>query len=269
MASRTTRKTPARRRALARTHAPVTVKGPPRPAEAPAAADAGIERGTADRLHAWSGWQHPTNRAMLTGELPRSVAIVGLGPSRQTFFDLLTKHEPGVTFDEVWTLNTGLRYVPHDLVFVMDDLVDFSDHYPEYGDALRLHTRPIITSAATPEFPWARNYPLHKVLAQVPAAMHSAFYHNSMPYLLAYCALLGTVERLALFGVDYSHPDIAAREAGREVCALWIGFLRGVGVEVDIASTSTMLNTHQLVHDPLYRPFYGYVRQPAVPGVTR
>lgn len=210
---------------------------------------------------------HPTNRTILSGELPKSVAIVALGPSRNDYFDRLTMHEPALAFDEVWAINTGLRYTPHDLAFVMDDLVDFGDRFPEYRETLAKHHRPIITNTAYPEFETSIAYPLDEVVAAVGVPMARCFYHNSIPYVLAYAAML-EVERVTLFGVDYSHPNIAAREAGREVAAVWIGYLRGRGIAVDIAESSSMLHTHQ-IGDPLWRPFYGYLRQPAVRGVTR
>lgn len=211
-------------------------------------------------------WQHPTNRTILTGEPPRSVAIVGLGPSQQDFFRLLTHHEPGLTFDEVWSVNTGLRYTPHDLAWVMDDLADYGARFPAYGQALRQHHRPIVTNTAYAEYPGSLSYPLAEVLAACPQ-MTRCFYHNSIPYLLAYACFLA-VETVYLFGIDYSHPEFATREEGREVAAVWIGYLRGRGIAVNINEGSSMLQSHR-IDDPLWRPFYGYLRQPAVAGVTR
>lgn len=207
-------------------------------------------------------WQHPT------GTVPASVAVVGLGPSRADFFDRLTAHEPGLAVDEIWAINTGLRYTPHDVAFVMDDVADYADRFPAYGDALRAHAQPIITNTAYADFPATLTYPLEAVLAACAGTgMWRCFYHNSIPYVLAYALAIG-VKSIRLYGIDYTHPDVDAVEQGREVCAAWIGFLRGRGIEVLITDSSSMLQARR-VHDPLWRWFYGYLRQPAVKGVTR
>lgn len=212
-------------------------------------------------------FEHPSHRTHLTGERPSSIAIVGLGPSQTDFHRLLTQHEPPALWDEVWSINTGLRYTPADVCWVMDDLREYGERFPDYGRAIRECGRPVITNTAYPEYPGALAYPLAEVLACCPG-MHRCFYHNSVPYLLAYALWLGSVRRVYLFGIDYSYPDMDAREQGREVCAVWMGYLRGRGIEVNVTDGSTMLQAHK-VNDPLWRPFYGYLRQPAVAGVTR
>lgn len=201
-------------------------------------------------------YEHPT------GNTPKNVALVALGPSKADFFEMQTPHEPLAAFDEVWTMNTGLRFVKHDLVFIMDDLLDFGSRYPEYGTAMRGHGKPILTSATYAEYPAAVRYPIEAVIAAAPQSANY-YHHNSVPYVLAYANWLG-VERIALFGCDYSYPNMAHREEGQAVTAFWCGYLRGRGIEVDIAQGSSLLETGRRVADPLFRQFYGYLRQPTL-----
>ena len=201
------------------------------------------------------------------GAAPTSVAIVGLGPSEADFFYIVGQHTPPTVFDEVWTMNTGIRYVPHDLAFVMDDMLEFGRRYPAYHRSLATHTKPIAIGAVYSEYPAAVEYPINAILDRCPGQVAS-FHHNSVPYLLAYALAIG-VERVTLFGCDYSYPISSRREEGQAVAALWIGYLRGRGVSVGITESSSLLETHRLVDDPLFRPYYGYLRAPAVPGVTR
>lgn len=189
------------------------------------------------------------------------MAIVALGPSKYEYLEALTRHE-GLDFDEIWTVNTGIRYVPADLAFVMDDLRWFATRHPAYGRDLIETAIPIISNTAYEEFGRVFAYPLAEVLAWTdPSPKY--FHHNSIPFVLAYAGMIG-VEDLTLFGVDYSHPQAERVEAGREVATYWLGLLAGRGVKLSIASSSTLLQTDRRVSDPDFRHFYGYLFQPIV-----
>lgn len=189
------------------------------------------------------------------------MALVALGPSKYEYLEGLTRHD-GLRFDEIWTVNTGIRYVPADVAFVMDDLRWFAARHPDYGRALIETEIPIITNTAYAEFGRVFEYPLAAVLNWTdPAPKY--FHHNSIPYLLAYAGMIG-VEKLTLFGVDYSHPQADRVEAGREVATFWLGVLAGRGVTLEIASSSTLLQTDRRISDPDFRHFYGYLFQPIV-----
>ena len=63
-----------------------------------------------------------------------------------------------------------------------------------------------------------------------------------------------------VFGADYTFPGTTARESGRANCEYWVGFCRARGMQVIVASTTTLL-------DPREGPyFYGYLHQPIVRG---
>jgi hypothetical protein len=204
-------------------------------------------------------WFHPTARYATTGQIPETVALVALGPSRYDYFEKIVPHEYQ-KFDEVWTVNTGLRALRSDLIWVMDDLDLFASRHPQYGEDLERSDAPIITSKAYPRFGHAAEYPIRPIVEWCgPQA--SVFHDNSIPYALAYAGWLG-VKTLVLYGVDYSFPNLERVEAGREVAAHMVGFLRGRGMQVAITPSSTLLATSRRVHDPLFQAFYGYLRPP-------
>ena len=193
-------------------------------------------------------WRHPTGRT------PKHVAVVALGPSRANYISQTTSHTPPVNPDEVWTVNTAVRWLQHDVCFLMDDMHEFAKHFPEYGAAMRKAQSPILTSVAYPEFSKAVAYPLAEVLNNGTGRM---YFNNSGPYIIAYALLIG-VEKLSLFGLDYSFPGSDARENGRGSVEYWIGVAEARGMQVDIAKDSTLCDTNRGLC------FYGYIRQPVI-----
>jgi len=80
-----------------------------------------------------------------------SVALVSLGFSKATYLDQCLEscyQDIGAEWDEVWTVNAGLKAFNHDKVFIMDDLRVQARRYPKYAELLKRHNKPIITSAA-------------------------------------------------------------------------------------------------------------------------
>lgn len=196
-------------------------------------------------------WKHPTGRE------PKSVTVVALGPTKRDYYDMLTQHEPEIVSDEVWTVNTGLRWCVADLCFIMDDMRWYAERYPAYGRDMRRTDTPIITSAMHPGFDTAMLYPLAQIVDEFGS--ENAYFHNSIPYVLAYALFIG-VMRLHLFGADYTMGG-EVREAGRANCEYWIGFCRARGMSVLVPSTTTLLDANQGPQ------FYGYLYQPIIrPG---
>lgn len=194
-------------------------------------------------------WKHPTGRT------PSFIEIVALGPSRADWTAKQTAHDTPDTPDEVWTVNTAIRWCKCDVAFILDDMRDYADHHPTYAQAMRESTVPIITGAGAvyPDFPRAAGYPL----AEVVERFGSAYFRNSIPLVLAYAMWLG-VGRIDLYGADYTYDGNPNREEGHPCLAFWLGIAHALGVEVNIASRSSLLQTNQ--------PFwvYGMLRQPIV-----
>jgi hypothetical protein len=192
-------------------------------------------------------FQHPT------GKSPESVTLVALGPTKEEFVKNQTSHTPKIRADEVWTLNTGIRWLKHDLAFIMDDMSEFAHHFPVYGEEMRNADKPIITSAKYDEFPTAIDYPLQEVINE----FKQVYFNNSVPYIIAYALYIG-VKELNLFGADYTFPGQEARESGRGCVEFWIGFAASRGMRVNVVDQSTLMDACEDGR------FYGYIHQPRI-----
>jgi len=203
-------------------------------------------------------WKHPT------GQNPKRVAIVCLGPTKLDLVEVQTAHEPQRDLrhndvDELWGLNAGINWlwgrVKWDLVFIMDHLGGESAKHPQYGRHIaQLSNRiPIITSDNTEGFPDVFPYPLRDVVTEVGA--ENAYFHNSLPYMLAYALFIG-VKEIHLWGADYSHEQLKDRESDRANAEYWVGFCRARGVRVIVPESTTLLNSRN------HGWFYGYLHQP-------
>ena len=228
-------------------------------------------------------WEHPT------GNAPKVIAIVGLGPTQQDWHAAHVQYTPPVeVVDEVWTVNKGFRTINCDLCFVMDDLMDEARKSPRYakeiaavsGDGLPMLTSTVDAPVAQ-LWPKVQAYPLKEVLAFWgehvfdrrhafhPAAEvekpdplqygldEAAYFNNSIPYMLAYAGMIG-IERVYMFGCDYSFPGNVAREDDRANAEYWIAALQfGLGVAFRYSSRTTLCSRDK------GRQFYGFNgRQP-------
>ena len=207
-------------------------------------------------------WTHPT------GNTPESVLIVALGPTKSDLFEMTTAHEPPelvMDVDEVWGINAGANHlagrVAYDVLWVMDHLDGEARKMPRYMELLlrwsNRHMAPIITSEAGgwSHLPQVHEYPLKEVIDAV--GTNNAYFHNSVPYLLAYALYIG-VKRIILWGADYSHERSKRREEDRANAEYWVGFLRARGVDVYLPDTTTLCNMSRGLW------FYGYREQPTL-----
>lgn len=207
-------------------------------------------------------WQHPT------GNAPKRVCILGLGPTSQDWHAAHVEYTPPLApVDEVWSVNKGFRTVKADMVFIMDDLVDEARKSPRYGEEIANADIPVVTSTVDcmveKRWPKALQYPLNDVLAfwgsrlnwartgetemdaQKALSMGRAeagYFNNSIPYMLAYAGMIG-VRNVSLWGCDYSFPGSPAREDDRANAEYWIGALQwGLGVEFQYPARTTIMN---------------------------
>lgn len=187
-----------------------------------------------------------------------------LGPTKLDLVEIQTAHEPqpGLRhgdIDELWGLNAGINWlwgrVEWDLLFVMDHLGGEEAVRPEYGAHIRSRSRftPVISSDNLSGFEEAHPYPIAQVVAHVGA--ENAYFHNSLPYVLAYALFLG-VKEVHLWGADYSHERLKDRETDRANAEYWVGFCRARGMRIIVPETTTLLNAHK------HGWFYGYLHQP-------
>lgn len=203
-------------------------------------------------------WQHPTGKA------PETVMLVGLGPSKYELTEGMVRHDFAPWWDELWTVNKGIDFLPQaDVAWIMDDVYDYATRHPAYGESMRRFGGQIIGQTTLPNdgsIPFTE-YPLEAVLQHWGMSCHNWLHTISIGYILAYAGFIG-VKRLMLAGVDLSwphRPDLS--EAGNAVVCYWIGRLESAGCGVEINSTST-LNATNMHGRYEWRHLYGYLRQP-------
>jgi hypothetical protein len=225
----------------------------------------------AEKLAAPLTWQHPT------GRVPESVLIVALGPTKLDLLEMTSAHQPApllMDCDEVWGLNGGVNHyagrMAYDVLWVMDHLEGEARREPQYMEHitrwLDRFGAPLITSQrgdwmseteSGSGWPPIYEYPIDLVLSNVGDS--NAYFHNSIPYLLAYALTIG-VKRLVIWGADYSHERSKRREDDRANAEYWVGFCRARGMEIWLPETTTLCNQNRGLW------FYGYRDQPELPA---
>lgn len=205
-------------------------------------------------------FKHPT------GNTPKTVVILGTGPTRQDYLNILASDFPdGLNADEVWGINNTTNFARVDVSFIMDDYAITVGHHKTLQDVYERGDHPIITSAPRKECPTAVAYPLGEVLGMDG---QRAFLNHTAAYMIAYAAWLG-VEEIVLFGVDYISAeksyvasnklaDLPPRYLG---CAsYWLGFCAARGINVIVTPNSPLLDSDYLEQQQLY----GYLVKPVL-----
>lgn len=175
---------------------------------------------------------------------PKSVAMVGLGPSSREYFSECSRKKNPVHYDEVWGINTAHRSLRCDKIWTMDDLGVIESNYPDWANELKLSDTPIITCRTHPDYPMAEKYPIDEVVKE----LKDDYFTTTVAYMVAYAAYIG-VEKLYLFGVDFYYPNAMIVESGSACVAYWLGVARGKGVHFKIPSSSAMLDANLITHE--------------------
>ena len=198
-------------------------------------------------------WKHPT------GKTPKNIVIVALGPSQSDYASAMLSTGFDLDFEEMWTVNHGMRYFKHDLAFDMHDYRYLGDHKSKqmkyHKKMVRDTKKPVIMAEPYPDVKSAHKFPLEFVLNAV--GPDNAYFNNTVAYMLAYGYAIGCTE-IGVFGADYDYPGMSATESGKACTEFWIGFLRARGVQVRISARSTLTDAH------LNRPLYGYLFTPEI-----
>jgi hypothetical protein len=192
---------------------------------------------------------------------PDHVAIVGLGPSCATFFEI-TRRLGGVSAwcDEVWGINAIGDVIRCDRVFHMDDVRIQEARAAENPGGniaamvkwLKTHPGPVYTSIVRDGYPGLVAFPLEKVLNSKHDSNGGAPYFNSTTaYAIAYAVHIG-VKRISLFGVDYTMPNAHNGEQGRACCEFWLGIAAARGIQITIPDTSSLMDACAPANERLY-----------------
>ena len=196
----------------------------------------------------------------------KSVAIVALGNSFNEYILAKIRSEK---FDEVWAINAMSAVIYHDKCFMMDPPSRFLDT-PNAGKqtnimADRLKAKlnvPIFSCELDKRCPDVVEFPLQEVLQKTKYA----YLNNTVAYSFAY-AVAEEVKELHLYGIDFTHKDVAFAEAGRACCEFWLAIATSKGIKINIAHSSSLLDTNI----PDDQKLYGYHRleDPVVSTVTQ
>lgn len=192
---------------------------------------------------------------------PKRVAIVGLGPTSANYVqDVDRVGDRYKLFDETWTFNSYCNVIESDRLFHMDDVLvqerrAKAGHTRVAGmlEAMKRYKGPIYTCFAEPEYPTAVDYPL----AQVIERFNSLYFTTTPPYALAYAGYIG-VEKVNIYGCDYTWEGQASAEAGRACMEYWVGRMHGIGMVVNVHPHSTLMDARRSRRDDL--KLYGYDR---------
>lgn len=181
----------------------------------------------------------------------KTIAIVGLGKS---WFEYCLAKSHGVHFDEVWAINSVGSVIFHDRVFMMDPASRFfdSDNAGDQTDSivkmLEDHKGPIYTCELDKRAPGLVEYPIHEILKDTDCY----YLNNTVSYAVAF-ALWNKVGTIKMFGIDFSYQgNLHFAESGRASVEFWLGKCMNDGIQVEVASSSGLLDTCVPVDDKLY-----------------
>lgn len=192
----------------------------------------------------------------LPDDVPEHVAILGLGPSLESYVDIAKRLGGKHAYcDEVWGINAVAGVVMCDRVFHMDDVriqeararAQPASNIARMLEWLRLHPGPVITSRAHPEYPGLVEFPLEDVINE----MKHAYFNSTAAYAIAYAIHLG-VKKISVFGMDFTYPNQHQAEKGRACVEFWLGMATERGIKVVIPKSSTLMDAMHSQEERLY-----------------
>jgi SAM-dependent methyltransferase len=189
----------------------------------------------------------------------RTVAILGLGPSLESYVDLAKRlGNRNRLADEVWGINAVGSVLHCDLVFHMDDARvqdSRADRAPESNIAammewMRDYNGRVLTSVPHPEYPCMEAYPLQNVVQSLDGF---AYFNSTAAYAVAYAIHMG-FEKILMFGCDFTYENSHHAEKGRACVEFWLGFAAARGIKIASSKLSSLLDACE----PIKQRLYGY-----------
>lgn len=189
---------------------------------------------------------------------PRHVCVLGMGPSLTDWLNKgLTQELTTDYCDEVWAINMAANVLWHDVVFWMDDLQAQQKFKPGLFDLLRRRGRPIITTKAYPGIVESYDYPIDETATLGIPVFGKPYLNNGVAQTVAY-AIWKRVEKIELYGCDFTYPDRNFAESGRACLEAWITLACTRGIEVQLPPMTSLFDTHG------DQGIYGYIDQPVI-----
>lgn len=185
------------------------------------------------------------------------IAIVALGKSSS---DFVLSRLNSIEFDEVWGINSVGAVYHVDRTFMMDPPSRFLDD-DKAGDQTGIgrefllntpHKGPIYSCCLDERVPEVELFPLEEVIN----GLGHCYFNSTTSYAIAY-AIWKKVEKICLFGVDFSYrQNVHIAEAGRACVEFWCAMALCKGIEIKVAPSSSLLDTNV----PEDQKLYGYHR---------
>lgn len=176
----------------------------------------------------------------------KHVTILGLGPSVSAYLDITRRLGGRHKYsDETWCINALGGVLQCDRIFHMDDVriqLIRSAARPESNIAAMLEwmretETPIITSRLHPGFPSLVEFPLEAVINNLTFD----YFNSTAAYAVAYAIYLG-VEKISLFGCDYTYPNAHDAEKGRACVEFWLGQAAARGIKIGLPKSTTLMD---------------------------
>ena len=181
----------------------------------------------------------------------KSVAIVGLGKSWHDY-NLAKSH--GAHFDEVWAINAVGSVIFHDRTFMMDPVSRFLDSDDAGGqtsgmtEVLLNDDKPIYTCELDDRCTNLIEFPINEILEE----FNCCYINNTVAYAVAF-ALWSKVKTIKMFGIDFSYKNnLHFAESGRACVEFWLCKAMHLGLEIEVAKSSALLDTNVIAEEKLY-----------------
>jgi hypothetical protein len=186
----------------------------------------------------------------------KHVAILGLGPSINQYLEI-TKRLGGKQklADETWGINALGSVFNCDRIFHMDDVRIQEIRAKAAPDSniaamltwLKTHPGPIITSRAHPDYPGLVEFPLEAVLNE----FGFDYFNSTAAYAMAYAIHIG-VEKITVFGNDFTYPKAHDAEKGRACVEFWLGIAAARGIKISLPKTTSLMDAIMSRQERLY-----------------
>ena len=188
---------------------------------------------------------------------PKTVVLLGMGASLVSYLEDTLTQELGTDFcDEIWAVNMAANCMWHDVGFWMDDLKDQSEKWPHLFDLIRRRDRPLMTSVAYPEvYHKSFGYPFKEIYPIGVGAFGRPYLNNGVSMAIAYAMWKG-VEKLKLYGCDFTYPNRVFAEEGRACLEAWLTLASERGMTIELAKTTSLFDAET------NRGVYGFAKQP-------
>ena len=179
-----------------------------------------------------------------------NIAIVGLGGS---YADYIAARVASQEFDEIWGINCIGGIIHVDKTFMMDPasrFIETENAGSQTGIArefLNKNKAPIFSCAKHPDFPAIEQYPLEDVVKSTGYC----YFNNTVAYAIAY-AVWKQVEKISLYGIDFTYKNVNMAESGRACCEFWCAIAVSKGIKLEVAHRSGLLDTNVPDNEKLY-----------------